>query len=338
MSKNSKRALIVSGLIAIIIMAVFYFRYQVYFSHGSATGEKIFEIAKGEGNAEISTRLAEEGLVSNRIYFYYYLRTHGFLNRIIPGDYKLAGTMTIPEIANAIANPKETFIRVTFPEGVTAVEMGDILEKRGLEKDEFLSLVAQPDNFRDKYPFLNDPKIKTLEGFLFPDTYYFKKENTGEQIVNKILVNFGSHLTDQMESDAQKQGKSLYDEIVLASIVEKEVVTPSDMKMVAGVFLNRLDSGMPIQSDATLTYILNDNTDQHSIEQLKSDSPYNSYRFKGLPPGPISNPGLNAISAAIYPEISDYNYFLTVTVDGAKKTIFSKTFEEHVANRKKYGL
>jgi UPF0755 protein len=108
--------------------------------------------------------------------------------------------------------------------------------------------------------------------------------------------------------------------------------------MIAGVFQNRLEGQMLLQSDATLTYVLGDKEDQHSLKDLELDSPYNTYKYQGLPPGPISNPGLEAILAAINPQKSDYHFFLTVTESGSKKTIFSKTFEEHVANRMKYGL
>jgi len=334
-----KRIILISILfIAILAGCLLYFRHQVYFSHGRSGGEEIFEIDKGEGNVDIASRLADHGLVSNRFYFYYYLRTHGFLNRIIPGDYKLSGNMTIPEIASAIADPKESFIKVTFPEGLTISEMGEILEKNGFSKGEFLKSAGDPSIFKEKYPFLRDENIKTLEGYLFPDTYFFKAENTSGQIISKILDNYEVKISARMEADVLSQGKTMYEIMTMASIVEKEVSSSADMKKVAGVFWNRLSIDMPLQSDATLSYILDDNIDQHSIDQLKTDSPYNTYKYRGLPPGPIANPGIGAINAASYPDKTDYAYFLTVGPDGSKETIFSKTFEEHVANRKKYGL
>lgn len=333
-----KKILTVATLATILIIGCFlYFRHQVYFSHGDHEGEKIFEIKKGEGNLDVSSRLSEEGLVKNKFYFFYYLQSHGFLGRIIPGEYKLSGNMTIPEVANAIANPEESFIKITFPEGSTMKDMAVILEKEGFNKDDFLRLAGDPDMFSEKYQFLRDGRIKTLEGYLFPDTYFLKKDNTPEQIINKILANFSDKITE-VEREVAAEKKSLLDVIIMASITEKEVITAKDMKLVAGVFENRLEAGMLLQSDATLSYILDDNIDQHSNEQLATDSPYNTYRYKGLPPGPVASPGLVAIKAALNPEKSEYMYFLTVTKDGEKATVFSKTFDEHVENRKKYGL
>jgi UPF0755 protein len=201
-----------------------------------------------------------------------------------------------------------------------------------------LRLVNDPGDFKKKYPFLDSSKVATLEGYLFPDTYFFKKDATLAQVVTKMLDNFNDHMTDQMMADMKAQNLPLTNAVIMASIVEKEVITPEDMKTVSGIFWNRINQDMLLQSDAPLSYILDDKVDQHSIDQIKTDSPYNTYVNKGLPPGPISNPGMNAIEAAIYPEESNYLFFFTVGKGADKKTIFSKTFEEHVANRQKYGI
>jgi UPF0755 protein len=141
-----------------------------------------------------------------------------------------------------------------------------------------------------------------------------------------------------MRKDILAQNKNIQEIIVMASIIEREVQTPEDMKLVSGVFWNRLKIGQRLQSDAPLSYILQDTNDQHSGKDLEFDSPYNTYRYAELPPGPIANPGVNAIDASIHPTMSDYNFFLTVNVDGIKKVIYSKNFEEHVKNRQKYGI
>ena len=142
----------------------------------------------------------------------------------------------------------------------------------------------------------------------------------------------------QLNPSILKKNKSIGEIMIMASIVEKEVQTLEDMKIASGIFWKRISNGQRLESDAPLSYILQDTNDQHSGRDLELDSPYNTYRFIGLPPTPISNPGLNAISAAIYPTASKYNFFLTVTIDGKKKVIYSATFEEHVANRHKYGI
>ncbi|KKQ14969.1 MAG: hypothetical protein US25_C0015G0002 [Candidatus Moranbacteria bacterium GW2011_GWE1_36_7] len=143
-------------------------------------------------------------------------------------------------------------------------------------------------------------------------------------------------MTDALLDEISKQKKTLYDVITMASIIEGEVQTDEDRKIVSGLFWNRLKIGQAFGSDATLEYVLGGNKRQHSLAETKTDSPYNTYLYKGLPPGPVSNPGISAIRAAIYPIETEYNYFLSDPKTG--KTIFSKTFEEHVVNKGKYGL
>ena len=137
-----------------------------------------------------------------------------------------------------------------------------------------------------------------------------------------------------MRADISKQNKSIYDVITMASLIEKEVRTAEDMKIVSGIFWDRIKYGLPLQSDATLSYVLDDKIGGHTIEQTKIDSPYNTYKYRGLPPGPIANAGLNAIQAAINPIYTDYVYFLSEPEGG--KTIYSKTLDEHNANKNKY--
>lgn len=324
----------------LIIGGIFYFRFEVYYSHGSLKTSRFFEIKEGEGNLDIAGNLEEKGFISNKWYLYYYLRTHGKLNRLLPGEYELSGSLTIPEIVGNITQGKDMAIKVTFPEGLTVKQLAQRLNDKSLPGDQFLSIATDSPkwDFRSRYDFLSDQKIATLEGFLFPDTYFFDKDATAEDIVTKLLDNFDRKLTSQMRQDIISRNSSIEDTIILASIVEREVQTAEDMKIVAGIFLNRINSGQRLQSDATLSYALGDNEDSHSGKDLDLDSPYNSYRLSGLPPTPISNPGMNAILAAIYPQASGYNYFLTSTVNGTKEVMYAKTYDEHLANKKKAGL
>ncbi len=334
-----KKFILILAFIFILLGGLFYFRNQVYYSHGTENRVIIFEIKKGEGTEKIASGLAEKNLISGKIYFYYYLYTSRLLNKIMPGSYMLNGNLSIPEIAHIITNPEAQAIKITFPEGLTNRDMVEILKKNGFDGEEFLRLSNNiPESFRTRYAFLNNAKITTLEGYLFPDTYFFKKEITAENILKKMLDNFEEKMDKQILSDIEKQNKNLGDIIILASIIEKEVPTAADMKIVAGIFENRLAIDMPLQSDATLSYILNDKIDSHTIEQTKIVSPYNTYINKGLPPGPISNPGMSAILATVYPQETDYLYFLTTETKSSQKTYYAKTFEEHIANKRKAGL
>jgi UPF0755 protein len=323
----------------IILGGFFYFRSQFYFSHGSESAIVIFEIKKGEGNSEIISSLVQKKIISEKIGLYYYLYINHLSKKIMPGVYMLSGNLTIPEVVHIITNPEAQAIRITFPEGTTSRDMATILKKNNFDGDGFLAIVNNiPISYRTRYAFLVDQKINSLEGYLFPDTYFFKKDATAEVIVKKMLDNFEGKMTAQILADIKNQNKSLEEIIVMSSIIEKEVQTANDMKIVAGIFWNRIFIGMPLQSDATLSFVLNDKNDSHSIEQTKMSSPYNSYVNKGLPPGSISNPGMNAILAAVYPQKTDYAYFLTAGIGANKKVYYAKTYEEHLANKKKAGI
>jgi UPF0755 protein len=323
-------------IIVALIGAFFYFRNQVYYSHGTETKEINFEIKKGEGNSEIAERLKEKEIISGKYFFYYYIRTHGLINKILPGIYKLSGKMTIPEISNKITNQEERFIKITFPEGWDMKKIANRLGENGYIGNDFLKLSKDISKFKGKYKFLEDPKIMSLEGYLFPDTYFLPPDASAENIINRMLVNFNWKISDQMMSDIDKNDRTLQEVITMASIVEMEVKSYEDRQVVAGIFWKRIGMEKPLQSCATLAYILGENKKQYTFEDTRVDSPYNTYLNSGLTPGPIGNPGLDSISASIYPKQTDYLYFLSDPETG--KTIFSKTIEEHNANKAKYGL
>lgn len=191
------------------------------------------------------------------------------------------------------------------------------------------------------YDFLSDkPARASLQGYLFPDTYRVYASSTVTDIITKMLDNFGQKLTPQRRADIEAQGKTIYEILTMASIVEKEAPInyqtndDKDARIISGIFWHRLKIGQPLQSDATLSYALGDNKTQHNTVDLAVDSPYNTYKYAGLPPGPIGNPGLLAIEAAIYPIATDYNYFLTPP--GSKTVIYARTYAEHLRNKAKY--
>ena len=340
MTKKVKIVLSVIILIIVILSSILYLRYQVYHSYGSFSGTKTFEIIKGEGNAVVADKLQKEGLVSNKNYFYYYIRTHGFLNKFLPGQYSLNGQLTIPEIAVILTNPQKIvpeFVKITFPEGWDSKKMSERLTANGFDGSRFLEIVKNPPaELKNKYLYPEDKNIATLEGYLFPDTYFLKPSTSAEDIIGKMLDNFNLKITDQMKTDLKNRGKTLKDTIILASIVEKEVNTDEDRALVSGIFWGRIKIGQALQSCATLAYVLGVNKKQYSYADTRMPSPYNTYLNGGLTPGPISNPGLSSIKAAIYPKDSNYNYFLSDPETG--KTYFAGTLDEHNANKVKYGL
>lgn len=334
-------------VIVIVLIAGWVFK-MVFVGHGNSTGGfETFVIEEGQGVNEISNGLKEKGLIENRFVFETYVWFRGYENKILAGEHTLHNTWSIRQIVNtlisgsSISNERE----LTFLPGWNLYDIAEYLQKQGVitKTEDFYAIVGQPGTSSDsisgtdlssEYEFLKEkPEDLSLEGFLFPDTYRVFKDATVEDIVVKMLDNFDKKITSKMLGDIYNQDQNLYDIMTLASIIEKEGNTLENKKKVAGVYYNRLDAGIALQADPTVNYITGKSTDRPSLDDIDTDSLYNTYKYPGLPPGPICNPGLDSINAAIYPDKNDYYYFIN-TPDG--EMIFSKTFEEHKANREKY--
>ena len=241
---------------------------------------------------------------------------------------------------------KAVQVSITIPEGWTVEDIAQDLDNNPKRTDEphvvnSADFIAAEQAFSvDNYPLLKSkPVTADLEGFLFPDTYFIPTKvpsttTISDVIIKKMLDNFSLKFTPVMVAQAQTGNISIFDAVTLASIIEKEVPNDADRKVVAGIFYNRLNMGMALQSDATVTYITHKNNPQSTGEDLSIDSPYNTYKYKGLPPGPISNPSLSSLMAALYPTKTDYLYFLTDPATG--RAVFAKTYDEQLANEKKY--
>ena len=296
--------------------------------------QKEFVIESGQGVKKIAANLKKEGLIVGSDYFEIYVWQKKIAAKLQAGKYDLSSAMTIPEIANLFSGGQiiSNEIAVTIPEGFTVKEIEKRLVEKGLVKEgEFLE--NKLINF-SQYGFWEEGMDENnLEGFLFPDTYRFYKETAPQKIIEKMLDNFDKKLSSEIREEIKNRNKTVSEVIILASIVEKEAGREEDMKKVADVFLNRLAVNHPLQSDATVNYVVGEGRRKASYEDLQIDSFYNTYKYNGLPPAPICNPGLNAIKAAIYPEETDYFFFLTPP---DRKAIFSKTYAEHLKNQSKY--
>jgi len=236
-----------------------------------------------------------------------------------------------------VVKPEKT-LRVV--EGYRNSDIADLLVSNNLATAaEFTK--AQQSYDTAKFSFLaSKPANLDLEGYLYPDTYRVFASSAAEEIITKMLSNFDKKLTPQMRADIKTSGKTINEIVTMASIIEKEAPISykngdnQDAKIISGIFWHRLKIGQPLQSCATLAYVLGVNKEQYSEADTKTESSYNTYIKKGLPPGPIANPGILAIEAAIYPTSSDYNYFLTPS--GSQKIIYASTYEEHLRNKNKY--
>lgn len=250
------------------------------------------------------------------------------------GDYTLTGSSTLIQTA-------QLFIRgmprkektITVIEGWTVADIGRLLEENGVTTADAFVKASQKDMTRE-FSFLpRTLAAHSLEGYLFPDTYRIFENSTNEEIIQKMLDNFQEKYTPDMIAETLKRKRSVHEIVVLASILEREVKDDADRRMVADIFYRRLVRGMPLQADSTINYITGKNDAQARSADLQIDSPYNTYRHKGLPPGPIGNPGLSALQAALSPIDNPFWFFLT-TKGG--DVAYSKTFEEHVKNKLKY--
>ncbi len=229
---------------------------------------------------------------------------------------------------------------IKIVEGWRNGEIIKLLEENSLSsKEDFIQ--AQKDYDLSKFSFLADkPKGFDLEGYLYPDTYRVFASTTATEIIDRMLSNLDKKLTPKMREDIKAQGKTIFQILTMASLIEKEAPISyskgdnHDAKIIAGIFWNRIKSGQALQSCATLAYILGVNKAQYTEADTKIKSPYNTYQNPGLPPGPISNPGILAIEAAIYPIATNYNYFLTPS--GSKDIVYASTYAEHLRNKNKY--
>lgn len=310
-----------------------------------------FIITKGEGVKKIAQNLQEQDIIDSSFFFKIYVWQKDLESKFQAGEYILNPSMSIKKIVNkitggeVISNEKN----ITIIEGWNLFDIGQYFEREGMfQSEEFLEMTgypkidyryndefSAPKDYSAQFDFLKDkPSYYSLEGYLFPDTYRVFSEATIDEIIQKILQNFDKKLTQAMRDEIKRQGKSVYEIITMASIIEKEVKSEKDMKIVSGIFWDRITNGQALESCATLAYILEVNKPQYTQEDTKVDSPYNTYQNRGLPPGPIGNPGLKAIKAAIYPEYTDYNYFLSRPDTG--ETVFSSTYQEHINNKAKY--
>lgn len=330
-------------LLVIILLAggvLFYFFTELSKPVSDSPEEVFFTINSGENGKTISQNLKNQKLIKNAFVFLLYIYLDKSENKFIAGEYLLKRNYNVKEISKVLTSGKVTNERIIrMIEGWTASEIGDYLEKERIaNKELFLSKVNATDTrniiVNKTYTFLADkPADKNLEGYLFPDTYRIFKNSTPVQIIEKMLDNFDQKLAEEMRQDIKSNNQTIFNIVILASIIEKEVRTDSDRKIASGIFWKRMANNIPLQSDATVNYATGKHELQPSSEDLETASPYNTYKNKGLPPGPICNPSLSAIEAAIYPENTDYLYFLTKP-DGT--TVFSKTFEEHLENKNKY--
>ncbi len=335
--------------ILIILFGCVFIGFGIYAPKEPGSSETAaFLVKKGEGVKEISTNLEQQGLIRYSLLFRFYILASGVSSDLKAGEYSFSKSMSIPDIVKKLVSGDVIKKKITIIEGWDLRDIGWYFENKGMfTAEEIFEITGFPladyskipdlpgcQDFSKEFDFLADkPKNVGLEGYLFPDTYEILPEDRIEEIVSKMLTNFDKKLNQDLRKEMIFQGKLIFEIVIIASLIEKEVQTPEDKKIVSGILWKRLKNGIPLQVDAAIIYITAKKTTKISKADLKIDSPYNTYKYKGLPLGPISNPGFESILAAIYPQNSQYFYYLS-TPEG--ETIFSKTLEEHNIAKAKY--
>ncbi|MCX6720387.1 MAG: endolytic transglycosylase MltG [Candidatus Staskawiczbacteria bacterium] len=298
---------------SVFLLIIFYLCFEIYVPVNPASHETIvYTVQKGWGDSDIANNLKQLGIIRSSYFFKFYAVLSLKHSGLQAGEYNLSPRDSIHEIANKMANGDVIRDNVVILEGWDVSDIGQYLESKGIcKKDYFVSLA------------------KGHEGYIFPDTYEIAKGETCEGILSLALANFDKKLTPELRAEIISQKKSIFDIVTMASMIEKEVRSLDDKKIVSGILWKRLAIDMPLQLDATIVYITGNA--QITAKDKLINSPYNTYKYYGLPKGPISNPGIDSITAAIYPTKTKYWYYLT---DGI--THFSETLDQHNAAKAKY--
>lgn len=310
-------------------------------------------IPQSSSASTIASILHENELISNTAIFKVYVDFVGKANKLQAGTYVLSKNMDIIQIVDTICagNPPKATVRFTVPEGSTVEEIATILQDAGLltedsQKREFLDLCKTGEQFKDTYEFLqwiteDEKKDRDyiLEGYLFPDTYEVYMDASPKTIINRMLLRFFDIFTTEDMERAQELNMSVDEITTLASMIEREAQEAQDFSKVSAVFHNRLGIEQKLESCASLSYALKVKKYVFNATERATDSKYNTYLYQGLPVGPISNPGRQAIQAALHPNeeyLTEYFYFCNANPEETKALVFSKTYEEHLKNQEKY--
>jgi UPF0755 protein len=295
----------------------------------------LFEIEPGNGLRLITRRMEADGLVRWALPLEVYARWQGYAGALQAGRYLLSPEMSPAEMLAKIISGDAVFdeLTVTIPEGWSANDIELYLEERGLfTKERFQEAVVMQDIYRDISVLAHLEDNTILDGYLFPDTYRIFSDSTPESIVRRMLLNFQTRIAPVLP-EIEAQSRTVHDILTLASIVQHESAHDAEMSDVAGVFWNRLQIGMALESDATVNYVLGTSKRQPTFADTEVQHPYNTYENYGLPPGPIGNPGMPAIQAALDPAEHDFLFFLHKPT---REIVLTRSFQEHLAAKARY--
>lgn len=315
-------------LASLIVCGVFAFCH-IFLPASQPAHTVDFRVEQGESFSSIVRRLREQKIISNEPVFYLWGRISGAEKRIQWGLYRFELPLSPQAILKQIVGGKGIFYRVTIPEGLTVKEIAELLAKMAIvDKDRFLAEASNPELLATL-----GLKDKALEGYLFPNTYQFTPSTPEKEVILTMAEQFRKVFEPLIDGPSRESSLTPHDILTLASIIEKETGVDAERPLVSAVFHNRLKLNMPLQSDPTVIYGIKDFNGNLTRKDLQHPSPYNTYRIPSLPPGPICNPGLSSIKAALQPAVVPYLYFVSKN-DGTH--LFSESLESHKRAVKSY--
>ncbi len=317
------------GILAALVLIgapILWLRSELSHPYYDASGPETFvDIPKGSNTRTIAGLLVDAGILRFRIPFIVYLRWTGEGRHLQAGEYRFTGPATPPQVIERLVRGDIYFRSITIPEGLTSAETMGLFAREGIGDPAVLeSEVHRPDYIRDL-----DPEARSLEGYLFPDTYHFPRKVGSEQVIRTLTDRFRDRMRKLLAQNPLPPGWTIGRIVTLASMVEKEAKSHEERLLIASVLVNRLQRGMPLACDPTVIYALKmAGTYDGNIRKadLEVNSPYNTYAHAGLPPGPIANPGADSLSAALAPAHTDFLYFVSRN-DGTHQ--FSKDYQSH---------
>lgn len=298
------------------ILSIILLSTLLYSCRGGEGVEREVNIPRGAGASRVAGILAENSIIRSARGFSLYMRFSGSAESIKSGAYLLSEYSSYSSLRSRLTSGPNLYIRVSIPEGFTAEQIAARLYSRGIisDEEEFLQAVEERD----------------LRGYLFPDTYDFFPGEGTERVLRKLLARFDAEFTEEYKRRAEEIGMSIREVVTLASIIEKEARVPEERPVISDVFHRRLRRNMRLESCATILFALGEHRSRLLYSDLQINSPYNTYRNSGLPPTPIANPGGDALRAALYPDPTEYLFFVARD-DGSH--IFSRTYREHLRNQ-----
>ena len=333
------KTFIAKTIAIVLILGVFigYIIWQVndFLSPAELDSEVKIIIPQGSSTAKIAEILEDSGLIKNSYVFRYYIKKEGIAGKLQAGTYTFSGTVSLEDLCKELQTGvvQADSIKVTIPEGKKVTETIQILVDAGLgDYDTYIEYCNNGDFSEYEWiPELEDvvEPANRLEGFLFPDTYQIDPSWSEEKIIDMLLAQFDKVWTDEYQQKADDLGYSVYEIITIASLIEREVKLDEERPLVASVIYNRFKEDMSLEFCSSIQFLFEEQHPEVLLSDLEIENLYNTYKYPGLPPGPIAAPGKASIEAALNPADTDYLYF-RAKEDGSGSHYFSKTYEEHL--------